>query len=219
MSESRESVETLERRIQELERENQALRDRERSLLEVVGNTPAPIYLKDAQLKYLLVNRRYEEVSQLVGPTLVGKTDYDIYPQEIADLFRTQDEEVIRHRGCREFEETVTMPSGSFTFLTVKFPVYDETGALHSVGGFCTDITARKKSEEEREALIEQLQKALKEVAKLRGILPICAWCKKIRDDQGYWSQLEQYIIEHSDVEFTHGICPGCLPKLEASAR
>jgi len=212
---SRPSCEELERRIRDLELENQALRDRERSLLEVVGNTPAPIYLKDADLRYLLVNRRYEEVSHLVGSTLVGKSDFDIFPEEIANLFRAQDEEVIRHGTTREFEETVCMPSGCYTFITVKFPVYDEAGMLHAVGGFCTDITARKRSDEEREALIGELQRALNEVAKLRGILPICAWCKKIRDDHGYWSQLEQYVSEHSDVEFTHGICPACLPKLE----
>ena len=58
------------------------------------------------------------------------------------------------------------------------------------------------------------LQRALAEIRQLRGILPICAHCKKIRDDQGYWHQLEAYIRDHSEADFSHGICPECLHKL-----
>lgn len=216
------SVETLQRRIRELELENEALRrehvatrDRERSLLEIVVNTPAPIYLKDAELRYILVNPRYEQVSHLVGATLVGKTDHQIFPPPIAELFRAQDLEVIEAGRPCEFEETVDMPDGAFTFITVKFPVYDAGGRLRAVGGFCTDITARKKLDAERERLLAELQTAALEVATLRGILPICAWCKCVRDDHGYWSKLESYLAAHSELEFSHGICPKCLPKLE----
>lgn len=60
------------------------------------------------------------------------------------------------------------------------------------------------------------LQKALDEVRTLKGIIPICAGCKKIRDDQGYWEQIEIYITEHSDAEFSHGLCPDCLEKFYA---
>lgn len=76
------------------------------------------------------------------------------------------------------------------------------------------DITERKKAEEERENLISELQKALAEVRALSGLLPICSNCKKIRDDQGYWQQLEEYIQGHSEAQFTHGICPECAKKL-----
>jgi hypothetical protein len=69
----------------------------------------------------------------------------------------------------------------------------------------------RKQAEEERERLISDLQKALSDIKKLSGLLPICASCKKIRDDKGYWRQIEQYIREHSEAEFTHGICPECV--------
>jgi hypothetical protein len=60
----------------------------------------------------------------------------------------------------------------------------------------------------------EELQKALTKIKTLSGLLPICASCKKIRDDQGYWTQLEYYISEHSEAEFTHGCCPECMKKL-----
>lgn len=61
---------------------------------------------------------------------------------------------------------------------------------------------------------LEELQEALTTVKTLRGLIPICASCKKIRDDQGYWNQLETYIAEHSDAEFSHGICPDCAKEL-----
>jgi PAS domain S-box-containing protein len=72
----------------------------------------------------------------------------------------------------------------------------------------------RKKTEEEKEKLILELREALKQVKTLRGFLPICASCKKIRDDQGYWQKIESYIRDHSDLEFSHGICPECAKKL-----
>jgi DNA-binding response OmpR family regulator len=71
----------------------------------------------------------------------------------------------------------------------------------------------RKRAEAERERLIAELQAALTDVKTLSGIIPICAGCKKIRDDQGYWNQLECYISEHSLARFSHGYCPDCLEK------
>ena len=70
------------------------------------------------------------------------------------------------------------------------------------------------RMESEREQLIRQLQDALSHIKRLKGLLPICASCKKIRDDKGYWSQVEVYISEHSEALFTHGICPECVKKL-----
>ncbi len=75
---------------------------------------------------------------------------------------------------------------------------------------------ALKKAQEERERLIGELQEALAKVKTLSGLLPICSSCKKIRDDQGYWHQVEKYILEFSDAELTHGLCPDCLDKLYA---
>jgi PAS domain S-box-containing protein len=76
------------------------------------------------------------------------------------------------------------------------------------------DVTRRKRIEGERERLIHELQDALTNIKRLRGLLPICASCKKIRDDKGYWNELETYILEHSEAEFTHGFCPDCMKKL-----
>jgi uncharacterized PurR-regulated membrane protein YhhQ (DUF165 family) len=76
------------------------------------------------------------------------------------------------------------------------------------------EIEYRKKVEKEKEGLIGELQKALLEVKTLRGFLPICARCKKIRNDEGYWQQIEGYIQEHSEAVFSHGICPDCADLL-----
>lgn len=76
------------------------------------------------------------------------------------------------------------------------------------------EIERRKKAEEERDKVIEDLQKALSEVKTLRGLIPICANCKNIRDDKGFWREIELYIREHSDARFTHGICPDCREEL-----
>ena len=71
-----------------------------------------------------------------------------------------------------------------------------------------------KQADKEKSVVIAELKKALEEIKTLSGFLPICASCKKIRDDKGYWNQIEVYISEHSEAEFSHGICPECAQKL-----
>ena len=75
---------------------------------------------------------------------------------------------------------------------------------------------ALRQKEKEQERLILKLQEALLEIKTLKGFIPICATCKKIRDDEGYWNQLEAYISKHTDAVFTHSICPQCAEKLRA---
>ncbi len=76
------------------------------------------------------------------------------------------------------------------------------------------DITERTRAEEEREKLVAELRGSLARIKTLSGLLPICSSCKKIRDDKGYWSQVEHYISEHTTAQFSHGLCPDCLQKL-----
>ena len=72
------------------------------------------------------------------------------------------------------------------------------------------DITERREAEEELRAERDTLQEAVDEIKTLQGILPICSYCKKIRDDEGYYHQIESYIRDHSEADFSHGICPEC---------
>lgn len=91
--------------------------------------------------------------------------------------------------------------------------------------GAHTDLTQLKQTEEalrqrtiELEELNAQLQIALNDVKTLTGLLPICSYCNKIRDDEGYWHRIEAYIENRTDAKFSHGICPECLPKVRAEA-
>jgi len=94
------------------------------------------------------------------------------------------------------------------------FPIFDEKGKLVQMIEYCIDISERKQAAKDRENLILDLQKALQEVKALSGLLPICSSCKKIRDEKGSWNNMETYISEHSDAEFTHGMCPDCAQRL-----
>jgi PAS domain S-box-containing protein len=76
------------------------------------------------------------------------------------------------------------------------------------------DITARRQVETARENLIQDLRDSFEKIKTLKGLLPICASCKKIRDDKGYWNQIETYIATHSEAEFSHSLCPACVEKL-----
>jgi PAS domain S-box-containing protein len=85
--------------------------------------------------------------------------------------------------------------------------------ASGTIFGVVHDITERKRIENERESLILQLQSAVEHIKTLKGIVPICASCKKVRDDEGYWQQVDAYLSRHTDVRFSHGICPDCMAK------
>ena len=90
---------------------------------------------------------------------------------------------------------------------SVVFQLPDETPRTCMI---VRDISDRKAAEAERELLIGELQQALARVKSLSGLLPVCASCRKIRDDQGNWKDMEIYIRDHSEADFTHGICPDC---------
>ncbi|MEW6601584.1 MAG: PAS domain-containing protein [Nitrospirota bacterium] len=90
----------------------------------------------------------------------------------------------------------------------------DKGGNITGIVSVVRDISKIKQIEQEREKLISDLQKSLIEIRKLSGLLPICANCKKIRDDKGCWRQIDEYISEHSEAEFSHGICPECVKKI-----
>ena len=85
---------------------------------------------------------------------------------------------------------------------------------LWQIRAAVSDITERKSAQTQRDTLITELQKALSEVKTLRGFLPICANCKDIRNDRGYWEKIETYIRDRSDAEFSHSLCPKCAKEL-----
>lgn len=76
------------------------------------------------------------------------------------------------------------------------------------------EVTMRKQAEKEKETVIENLNKAIRNIRTLSGLLPICSHCKKIKDEKGKWHKLELYLYEHSEADFSHGICPECAEEL-----
>ena len=113
---------------------------------------------------------------------------------------------------ARLFENRYVCKDGSFRWLLWNSTRDEDRQVIY---GVARDITARKQAEEERERLLAELQAAHTEVRTLRGFLPICSYCKRIRDDENYWQTIEAYISMHTDALFSHGICPGCLTKAE----
>ena len=125
----------------------------------------------------------------------------------------------VRHLGneLRLTREEYDDASSKYLDIYCKLDkkVSERTRELDEVNGkLRQEIEERKRTEAEKEQLIVQLQKAMQDVKVLSGFLPICASCKKIRDDTGYWRQIEEYISKHSNALFSHGICPDCSKKL-----
>ncbi len=122
---------------------------------------------------------------------------------------------VNREGTVRNFEKRLRRQDGKAIWVEeTTQAVRDENGQTLCYEGSFQDITERKRLWEEREKLIGDLQEALKKVKTLSGLLPICSSCKKIRDDKGYWNQIESYISTRSEAEFSHGMCPECMKKL-----
>ncbi len=88
------------------------------------------------------------------------------------------------------------------------------TNTQEAFGKLENEISVRKKAEEDLKSLVSELQSAIEEIKTLRGIVPICTTCKKIRDDQGYWQQVDAYVASHTEAQFSHSICPECAKKL-----
>jgi PAS domain S-box-containing protein len=129
---------------------------------------------------------------------------------EIPDLLARIDrgERIVHHETIRRKK------NGNDINVSLSIsPIRDNSGSIIGASTIARDITERERMRKEREKFIAELQEALAKVKALKGLLPICAWCKKIRDDQGYWQQIEAYIRAHSEADFSHGICPECAKK------
>ncbi|MBF0550003.1 MAG: PAS domain S-box protein [Deltaproteobacteria bacterium] len=188
-------------------------------LADLLEYSSQPFRLDDPDGHMILSNSAYYKLLGYAGegfikPDLVG----DITPPEWIG-FEQEVLEALRSTGLPvRYEKEFLRKDG--TRVPVELFVHlrkNENEHPQYYFAFITDITERRQTEEERNMLISELQRALSEVKTLSGLLPICASCKKIRDDNGYWNILESYISKHSQAEFTHGICPDCAKKLYPS--
>src|SRR5205823_7333781 len=126
----------------------QTVRSSQQLLQAISDGSRAVIYVKDLEGRYLLINRRYEDLFQVRREEMAGKTDYDLFSKENADAFRAVDRKVLAGGIAVEAEEHVPHDGGMHIYLSIKYPLRDATGQLYAVCGISTDITERKRVED-----------------------------------------------------------------------
>ncbi|NLI76757.1 MAG: PAS domain-containing protein [Candidatus Riflebacteria bacterium] len=142
-----EKVRLLEDQVHQWERKFAAQSGQLDSLCAIVDNARLPIAMKDGEGRYVYVNREFERLCQVPLTVLRGKDDFEVFPEPVARLFREQDTQVIEAGTTLQFEETVPLLGEPHSFITEKFPVFDEHGGLRGVVAICTDITRHKDLE------------------------------------------------------------------------
>ncbi len=203
-------------------RQEQALRENERFLQTVIDTEPECIKLLAADGSLIQMNRaglamiEADSLDQVKGQSLYG-----LVAEDYREAFRIITEQVFKGKPGRLEFQVQGLKGRRLWLETNAVPLRNDKDEIIALLGITRDITERKQAEsalrkatEEKDLLIDNLQQALATIRTLRGILPICSSCKKIRDDNGAWNQLEYYIREHSGADFSHGLCPECAKKL-----
>jgi PAS domain S-box-containing protein len=186
------------------------LRDTERTLRTMINANPQPCTLLDINAVILTANAAASQLFGRKGESLAGIKFLDLLPEEVAARHRNFFQERILDRKVVLLRETV----GNKILDVYIAPIRKSKQAVTGFAVSAIDITESQRMMQEREELITKLQAALAEVKTLSGLLPICASCKRIRDDKGDWQQMEYYVSDHTDASFSHGICPECMKKL-----
>jgi two-component system sensor histidine kinase/response regulator len=196
----------------------ESLQDERNLLRTLIDNLPDMIFFKDVKGRYVLNNQSHlRSLGLKQQEDLIGKTTFDFNPPELAKSYTEDELRVIqsKHEMLDKEELAAHKDTGERRWhLTSRVPLIDNQGNVTGLVGIARDITEHKRAEAERERLIKELQDAIVDIKTLSGLVPICASCKKIRDDKGYWTQLEAYLQAHSQARFSHGVCPDCMKKL-----
>lgn len=197
---------------------NEALPQDQNYLRTLIDNLPDLIYFKDANGRYILSNyAHFCSLGVKSEEELLGKTTFDFNPPELAKQYHEDEMQIVQTGKALVSKQECALHKDTGEkrwHLTSKIPLTDNKGRVTGIVGIARDITEQKLAEEELERLINELKKTLNEVKTLSGLVPICANCKKIRDDKGFWNQVESYIQERSEARFSHGICPDCFKVL-----
>src|SRR5262245_6479194 len=151
--------------ITERRRAEEALRANEAQLRAILDNSPAVIFVKDFEGRYLRVNRWYEVLTGVSVEEVKGKTDHELYAREVADTVCANDREVIAFNAPLQFEEQILLPDGLHHFISMKFPLYDANGQPYAVCGIATDITDRKRAEEALRASEERFRSLVEQAS------------------------------------------------------
>jgi len=199
---------------EELTRELEKLRDSEKHYRILMDESMDPTFSFYADGTYRYVNNAFATGVGKSLDEIIGRKIWDVFEKDEADKRFAIVKKVFAEGKTEEIEVRVPHTSGDTYYLTTVKPILNDSGAVETVICTSKNITKRKLAEVALEKERDNLLKALNEIKTLAGLLPICASCKKIRDDKGYWNQIESYISEHSKAEFSHGICPECAKEL-----
>ena len=159
-------------------------------------------------------DKRYAE---MLGYTLdelaaMDRFERELHPDDELRASEAWDTHANGTADSYEVEYRIRHKLGHFVWVLCNGRIvkYDDDGTPLHASGTHLDISMRKQAEEEKDRLLSELRDALDQVRRLGGLLPICSYCKKVRDDKGYYHQIESYIRDHSEADFSHGICPDC---------
>lgn len=209
------SYKELKKRVQDLESAELEFKKMDDLLKEevdwrrlLIEESRDGVVILDMNGKVIEANKKYAE---MLGYTLKELQELHIWDWETK--FKKQEIQNLLSMYNNSFDLTETYhrrKDGSVIAisLTSHSSLYRGKKLIYCVS---RDISKFKKSEIEKEGLIAELQEALSEISTLRGILPLCSYCKKIRDDKGYWEQVDIYISKHLDADISHSICPDCM--------
>lgn len=159
------------------------------------------------------LNPAWETTLGFTRAELMARPSIEFVHPDDRERTLQQNGEVRAGGQARAFENRYRCKDGSWRWLLWNATPDRERRVIYSVA---RDVTARKAADGERERLVEQLQTALAEVKTLQDYLPICSYCRKIRDDENYWQNVESYITARTGTRFSHGICPSCYTSVMA---
>lgn len=191
--------------------------ERERRFLQNVFDATADgLLVSDARGNVVRVNRRMLELLGCSEDAVIGRHPLEYVSREGDTRERSSMiRELLDSGVVRNYQAQCQSAGGASLDVEINMVLLrDDTGEVTGSVSSIRDVSERRDHERRREALLADLQRALETVKQLKGLLPICSECKKIRDDRGYWQRIEQYIAEHSEADFTHSICPECARKL-----
>ncbi len=182
----------------------------------IINTVREPLISLDQNLRVVTVSRSFYEFFKVTPEDTVGQLVYDLGNKQwdipkLRELLETILPQKTSFDNYEVEHDFATI--GRCTMLLNARQIERAMGTERIILLAIEDITARKRAEEQKDSLVSDLQKALSEVKTLRGFIPICAHCKNIRNDKGYWEKIEKYIHEHSDAQFSHGICQECAKK------